>query len=70
MKIRKSTIERVAREQFCDVGKYRYILDVLPVGRAVIKRRLISELNCLPKYGPCWETVAQYDEDSGWTIID
>ena len=56
MKCRKTTIERVTREGFCDIGKYRYhMFD------GVIKRKPIAELNYLPRYGDGWETVAQWN---------
>lgn len=68
MRIARKTIERVTREKFCDVGKYRYILRD-NAGYVTIERRETRLLDTLPKYGPAWEVVAAYDPNTdAWTI--
>ena len=64
MKCRKETLERVIREGWCDAGRYRYhMID------GVIERRLISELNRLPRYGNGWERVAKWNYEKGeWEL--
>lgn len=70
MKVARKTIERVSKELFCDVGKYRYILKDNMGFWPEIQRRKISELGTLPKYGPAWETVARYNMDAEkWEVI-
>lgn len=66
MKCRKTTLERVIREKFCDVGRYRYhMFD------GSIKRKPISELNILPRYGDGWETIARYNyQTDKWELSD
>lgn len=69
MKCTPATVARVDRDCVADIGRYRYILCVEPLGRATIKRRPIAELHILPRYGEAWETVATYDpERDAWTI--
>ena len=68
MKCKKSTIERVERECGSDIGAYRYVLEYGVMGRAKIVRRKRSELNVMPRYGSGWETVAEYDPNTGWAI--
>lgn len=69
MKIKETTIERVARYGIADIGKYRYLLDQKPAGRAIIKRHPIKSLGCVSWRRPYWEPVACYD-GTAWHILD
>lgn len=69
MKIKETTIERVMLYGIADIGKYRYLLDGQPSGRAVIKRHPIKSIGCVSWRRPYWEPVALYD-GKAWTILD